>query len=306
MVTGDIRQKFRIDEESEDTWHEVEKIISRNKEYFTYFVECCSSYNYQDIRRLFADKGKEFEEQFEAVDLIHRKKYLFKTILEKGFIKRKKPFIVELFGTPRTGKTTVIKNLYEFFKKAGFKVMVIEELTTSQFYKDEVLPHKKEMTIGAYNLHIMHVAFDQLKSAVESDYDVVLIDRGINDRQIWNYIRLQRGDMIAEECQKAMHTYGDFSRKWINMLVQLKVDAKTSVERDYVSSLSLETRRFNNITNIEEYNLAMDSMTDFHKKAVNHFVSIDTKKVTPVETSIIVANQLLDRMLSVAISGDVA
>lgn len=306
MITGDIRQKYRIDEEAEETWYEVERIISRNKEYFTYFVECCSSYNYQDIRRLFADKGKDYEEQFEAVDLIHKKKYLFKTILEKGFVKRKRPFVIEFIGTPRTGKTTVINNLYEFFKKAGYKILLIEELTTSKYYKEEVLPHKKEMTIGEYNLHIMHVAFDQLKQAIESDYDVVLIDRGINDRQIWNYIRLQKGDLSGEDCQKAMHTYGEFSRKWINVLVQLKVDAKTSVERDYISTLSLETRRFNNITNIEEYNLAMDSMTDFHKNAVKHFVAIDTKKITPVQTSIIVANKVLDNMLTFAISGDVA
>jgi ATP-binding cassette subfamily B protein len=115
MITGDIRQKYRIDEEAEETWYEVEKIISRNKEYFTYFVECCSSYNYQDIRKLFVDKGKDFADQFEAVDLIHKKKYLFKTILEKGFVKRKRPFVIEFIGTPRTGKTTVINMLTRFY-----------------------------------------------------------------------------------------------------------------------------------------------------------------------------------------------
>lgn len=49
-----------------------------------------------------------------------------------------KPFVIEFSGTPRTGKTTTINNLYDFFKKGGFKVELIEEFTTSKYYKEKL------------------------------------------------------------------------------------------------------------------------------------------------------------------------
>lgn len=35
----------------------------------------------------------------------------------------------------------------------------------------------------------------QLEEALNSDKEIILIDRSINDRQIWNYRRYIRGDM---------------------------------------------------------------------------------------------------------------
>ena len=41
----------------------------------------------------------------------------------KNIIKHK-PYVIELTGTPRTGKTTILKTLEDFFRKGGFKYSI--------------------------------------------------------------------------------------------------------------------------------------------------------------------------------------
>ena len=56
----------------------------------------------------------------------------------------KKPFVIEFSGTPRTGKTSTIHNLYDFFKKGGFKTTIIEEFTGMKKEDKEMENIKKE------------------------------------------------------------------------------------------------------------------------------------------------------------------
>ena len=65
----------------------------------------------------------------------------------KAITTSEKPFVIEFSGTPRTGKTTTINNLNDFFKKGGLKTTVIPELTTSDYYKNYLKPLLNKMDI---------------------------------------------------------------------------------------------------------------------------------------------------------------
>ena len=58
-----------------------------------------------------------------------------------------KPYVIEFTGTPRTGKTTIIHILEEFFKKGGFTVKIVDEFTTSKYYKEEIYPNIKDKSV---------------------------------------------------------------------------------------------------------------------------------------------------------------
>ena len=45
----------------------------------------------------------------------------------KSLINEISPFVIEFSGTPRTGKTSLMNNLKDFFKKEGFKVLDVCE-----------------------------------------------------------------------------------------------------------------------------------------------------------------------------------
>lgn len=93
----------------------------------------------------------------------------------------RKPFIVEFTGTPEAGKTTVIKRLYIWLTRMGYRVKLYPEsaeLTPSIFPKG-CLEAKLWMN------------FNTAKNVVEShflsDYDIVIFDRGLYDIMFWSY-----------------------------------------------------------------------------------------------------------------------
>lgn len=157
-----------------------------------------------------------------------------------------KPFVVEFSGTPRTGKTTTINNLYDFFKKGGFDVALIEEFTTSKYYKELLKKKFDQMNLGDGNIAILEEVYKQLKQILSQNKDIILIDRSINDRQIWNYQRFLRGDMSNDLYYINREKYSKLSKELIDFLIITYANPLISLKRDYLSSLALEQRSFLN------------------------------------------------------------
>lgn len=187
-----------------------------------------------------------------------------------------KPFVIEFSGTPRTGKTTTINNLYDFFKKGGFDVEVIEEFATSKFYKEYLKDKLKGMSLGDSNIIILEKVYKQLQDSLKLDKDIILIDRSINDRQIWNYRRYRTGEMPGEQYFEARDKYKEISKELIDFLLITYADPLTSLKRDYLSSLALEQRSFLNEKNIANYNRCLYDLQELFSHSVDSFYLLDT------------------------------
>ena len=86
----------------------------------------------------------------------------------RNLCKLTKPFVIEFSGTPRTGKTTTINNLYDFFKKGGFDITIIEEFTTSKYYKEEFKQKYSDLSSSDFNIAILKEVTNQLKDIINS------------------------------------------------------------------------------------------------------------------------------------------
>ena len=214
----------------------------------------------------------------------------------KALVTLPKPFVIEFTGTPRTGKTTTINNLYDFFKKGGFEVSLIEEFTTSKYYKEKLKSKFDKMELGDGNIAILEEIYKQLQIALSSSKEIILIDRSINDRQIWNYRRFIRGDMEEEQYLIARDKYSQISKELIDFLVVTYADPLVSLRRDYISSLALEKRRFLNEENIDEYNQSLQALKELFIESVDSMVYLDTSKMNMNDVSIEVASQVLPVM----------
>ena len=82
-------------------------------------------------------------------------------------MQNKKPFVIEFTGTPRTGKTTIINNLYDLFTKAGMKVSMLEEFTTSKKYKKEIKPNLKNQYKKIVNFEIPRYVKEELECEIK-------------------------------------------------------------------------------------------------------------------------------------------
>ena len=207
-----------------------------------------------------------------------------------------KPFVIEFSGTPRTGKTTTINNLYDFFKKGGFNVSLIEEFTTSKYYKEHFKKEFDQMNLGDGNIAILEEVHKQLEETLSQDQDIVLIDRSINDRQIWNYRRFLRGDMSDSQYHTNRDKYSKISKDLIDFLVITYANPLTSLKRDYLSSLALEKRNFLNQQNIEEFNNSIHPLLILFFESVDAMILLNTSDMSLSDVSIEVASQVMPVM----------
>ena len=204
-----------------------------------------------------------------------------------------KPFVIEFSGTPRTGKTTTINNLYDFFKKGGFKISILEEFTTSKYYKEIFKKKYSDVSSTESNIAIIEEVTNQLENALDSDVDIILVDRSINDRQIWNYRRYLRGNMPEDIYKQAKDKYSLISQKLTDILVITYADSLTALKRDYNSSLALEKRRFLNIDNLNEYNKSLDDLNELLKTTVKDLIFLDTTSININDVSVKIASQIM-------------
>ena len=58
------------------------------------------------------------------------------------------------------------------------------------------------MTLKDRNIAIIELIYKQLLEAIKSKRDIILIDRSLNDRQIWNYERYRKKDISETEYQE--------------------------------------------------------------------------------------------------------
>ena len=230
------------------------------------------------------------QEYYEKLKMLHAQKVELQRL--KALSSVSKPFVIEFSGTPRTGKTTTINNLYDFFKK-GFKVSLIEEFTTSKYYKEQLKATLDKMNLGDSNIAIVEHVYQQLIEALQNDLDIILIDRSINDRQIWNYRRYIRGDLSPEQYSEVKKKYSELSSKLIDFLVITYADSLVSLKRDYNSSLALEKRNFLNTDNIDEYNNCLKELIPLFTDSVDKFIMLDTSTMEMNDVSVKVASEIM-------------
>ena len=255
------------------------------------------------IEKVFAKKGNSFlantifvddQDYYAILKQLHAQKEELQRL--KSLAPLPKPFVIEFSGTPRTGKTTTINNLYDFFKKGGFDVFLVEEFTTSVTYKEKLKSKFDQMKLGDSHIAIMEEVHKQLLNAIDSWKEIILIDRSINDRQMWNYRGFVRGDMPEEQYLTSRDKLSAISKELVDFLVITYAEPLISLKRDYLSSLALEPRRFLNVDNIEEYNNSLKALKELFYKSVDAVTFLDTSNMNINEVSTKVASQILTTM----------
>lgn len=95
---------------------------------------------------------------------------------DNGFIPP--PFLVEFTGSPSSGKSTTIVELYKFLRRLGFRVYKPLEGAEAIQHIPRTTPVYNVRT-GLYALTIL------LDESYKHTYDIVLLDRGIFDVYAW-------------------------------------------------------------------------------------------------------------------------
>lgn len=233
------------------------------------------------------------EEYIKLKQFHYRKNEIYKLM---NVLNHKKPYIIEITGTPRTGKTTLINNLYDFFHKHGFNVCYIEEFTTSKKYKEEIKPFLKDKMKKIVNSEIPKNILMNIKEAVNQNYDIIIVDRGLLDRLIWVDRLYLKDGMTKKEYEDYKKKYLPIIKKDIDLIIATVTDSNTSLKRDYLGNLSLEKRSFLNQQNIDDYNTSLYNISNLTKEENINFNIVDTTNKNQREVSFEVVDIILSSM----------
>lgn len=241
-------------------------------------------------RKIFNDKIEDYNK---LVKFHYRKQEIYKMT---KVLNNNKPYVIEFTGTPRTGKTTLINNLYDFFKKGGFNIIVLEEFTTSKRYKQEIYPKLKDKYKKVVNTEIPKYVLKELEETIDKEPDIIIIDRSLFDRMIWVDRLYKKNGMLIEEYNNYIKEYVPIIKQKIDIIISTYTDSLTSLKRDYNANLSLEKRTFLNEQNINEYNYSLLKMKKLSEKERINLHIIDTTEKSEREVSFEVVDTILSNM----------
>ena len=178
------------------------------------------------------------EEMIRKLEELHEKKY---RLLELIRSRETEPFVVELCGMPRTGKTVSTEKIFEFFRMANFKVVRTKE--PAQIVKEKY--DVTNFTGLDFNDKTLEISRQELRDCKSGKPDIILQDRGVFDNYIWYQMMYENGEINIETYIKKMAGMSK-SLNDLDQLFFMTADPEVIIQRDYSDQIFLEERKKNN------------------------------------------------------------
>lgn len=120
-----------------------------------------------------------------------------------------RPFFIEITGSPDSGKTTTIREMYNSLRKLGFRVLIPQEGA-------EVIQHI-ERTTPVYNVRTaMYALCILLDEAHKHTYDIIFLDRGLFDPFVWMEDWHDLGELSTGQKNRFQQFFLD--PLWVNLI----------------------------------------------------------------------------------------
>ncbi len=191
--------------------------------------------------------------------------------------------IIELFGLPRTGKTTTVVALKKHLKNAGFKVDIIRERASVCPLNDKLHP--------SFNFWTSISLIKEYIEANDKGFDFVLADRGIFDAFVWiNFLSEKK---LLSDFEKLIDQNFILSNYLTTFYFTADIDV--ILDREFERQIS---RKYGKVMNPQTLNLYKNSYNDLKPELtkIGNIYEIDSSKITIKETISIVSDELLTKL----------
>lgn len=228
------------------------------------------------------------EDLIERLEKLHKQKTMLKNILEK----EKEPFVVEMSGLPRTGKTECLEKIYDFFKHGNINIVKADEpayIIKSRLTFNEI----KNMSSIEFNDMTLTAAISSLKDAKEKNPDIILMDRGIIDNYFWYQMLFNNSEMSKEiYLDRLKRLKEDLSL--IDKLFVMNADTDTIIYRDYINNIYLEERNKTTKEKVDKLRRGVNGILFQINDDGSKIKEIDTSNISNIDTSIMLSEEIMD------------
>lgn len=201
----------------------------------------------------------------------------------------RRPYIIELAGTPKAGKTSALHVLHRFLKDCGYHVQEMRERAA-----DCPVAMKGHFFFNTWTTTTMIASMIE---SLESEADVVLLDRGVFDALVWLEAQSREHQVSTRE----RDVFRDFVlldrwRALTDLTVVLRVDPAEALRRENQDLLIPRAGSIMDAGFLERYNHALDRV-QAEMQSQFELVPIDTAALgSPHAVRESIAVALLDRM----------
>ena len=142
--------------------------------------------------------------------IIRRLEKIKKSLIKRNKIKdiisseKVEPYVIELCGLPKTGKTLCIEKIKEFFSEQGITVKVLDDPVTDLTYKNV-----RNMPSLKFNDHMIEAIKKDLDDAKKQNPDIIIMENGLIDSYFFYQELYDNGQMSEKEFQKRMKMLRD-------------------------------------------------------------------------------------------------
>ena len=206
--------------------------------------------------------------------------------IKRNLSERKKPFVIEFAGCPKAGKTTCVEALRKFFKRNGFKVQLISEMA-------EVCPLRDKRNF-LFNIWTFSNMLSNLIESLDSDFEVVIVDRGIFDSLVWINWFYQNGGISKSDYRRIMSYI--LLDKWagnIDVIVSLSTDPITSLEREFKDQITMKKGEIMNETVLQSFVTILQKCEEDYETRFKKIIKLNTTTLKPIESVTTSARQVL-------------
>jgi predicted NUDIX family phosphoesterase/thymidylate kinase len=204
-----------------------------------------------------------------------------------GFAHR--AFVIELAGTPKSGKSTSVEAIRHFFSRNGLRVHVLAERAAMC-----PIPMKGHLFFNTWCACSM---LAELLANVEADADIIIVDRGIFDSLVWLTMQLQRGEITEQEANVIdSFLLLDRWRTLIDLVAVMKVPSVEAMRRENSQRITVRT---GSIMNEQTLNVLSESVSSAYDKYGSKFAQSflhETSGQDVRESNIELAGKILDRL----------
>lgn len=165
----------------------------------------------------------------------------------------RRPFVLEITGTPKAGKTTLIGMLDSFLRACGYRVHVLKERAS-----ECPLPMKGHFFFNTWTTGTMLAG---LLDAVDREHDVVILDRGLFDALIWLSMQVRQGQVSKKE-REVFESFVMLERwrQLVDGVCIVETNPLTAMERENHGRLLPRKGSVMNVARLADFNAAMQTL----------------------------------------------
>jgi len=198
-------------------------------------------------------------------------------------------FVIEFAGTPKAGKSTSVEAIRHFFTRHDFRVHILIERASVC-----PIPMKGHLFFNTWCAATM---LAELIANVDTETDIIIVDRGIFDALVWLTLQRQRHEVTADEARIIeAFLLLDRWRSLIDLAVVMNVSPSEAMERENSQRISPKPGSIMNPEVLGNISAAVTSAVKEYQQRFDSVIEYETSGQNVRLSNANLASEILDHL----------